>query len=346
VAIPRWFDGEDSVTAAKKLFLAASIVAAGYAIAFLLGRPYPTPVSQVTSQAGERLSPTSATVAPSGFDSWSPAGSARLVPDPQGEAASHFRPRENGIQADAPLPNTKPMQHALAANSPPIEPAHVPQLFAAAPEAQPIPRAKLLNEAPRPIADGQHSTPAPQPLTSPWYAHEPSSQVDARAIGQSQSHDVMPAQFATTANTVDSPTNVFAAGSVSTSPTRNSVAPPGPLPFTKTPEADGPRSHIVVDGDSLAKLAGRYLDDPHRGEEIYELNRHLLTNPELLPIGVELAIPARSAATGGSMSPQSFGQRTVATHAPAASGLVPIRPIPRGTSVAPRAFLAAPRQAE
>ena len=51
-----------------------------------------------------------------------------------------------------------------------------------------------------------------------------------------------------------------------------------------------PRTHVIVDGDSLAKLAGRYLDDPHRSGEIYELNRGVLTDPELLPIGTELVI--------------------------------------------------------
>jgi hypothetical protein len=57
------------------------------------------------------------------------------------------------------------------------------------------------------------------------------------------------------------------------------------------------RTHIVIDGDSLAKLADRYLDDPALGNEIYEMNRNVLANPELLPIGVELRIPERGAAT-------------------------------------------------
>lgn len=53
------------------------------------------------------------------------------------------------------------------------------------------------------------------------------------------------------------------------------------------------RTHIVIDGDTLTRLADRYLDDPQRSPEIYRLNRDILTNPELLPIGVELRIPAR-----------------------------------------------------
>lgn len=53
------------------------------------------------------------------------------------------------------------------------------------------------------------------------------------------------------------------------------------------------RTHFVVDGDSLSKLAERYLDDPQLGDAIYQLNRDSLSDPELLPIGTELRIPAR-----------------------------------------------------
>ena len=83
-----------------------------------------------------------------------------------------------------------------------------------------------------------------------------------------------------------------------------------------TPERDAGRettptgrTHVVVDGDSLKKLAERYLDDPARDGEIYRLNRDVLASPELLPIGVELRIPddqladANVSRTAPSMSP-------------------------------------------
>ncbi len=50
--------------------------------------------------------------------------------------------------------------------------------------------------------------------------------------------------------------------------------------------------HIVRNGDTLEKLAERYLDDVGRALDIFDLNRDQLTNPHLLPIGVELRIPA------------------------------------------------------
>lgn len=49
--------------------------------------------------------------------------------------------------------------------------------------------------------------------------------------------------------------------------------------------------HVVANGDTLEKLAERYLNDPGRALEIFDLNRDQLTNPHLLPIGVELRVP-------------------------------------------------------
>jgi nucleoid-associated protein YgaU len=59
------------------------------------------------------------------------------------------------------------------------------------------------------------------------------------------------------------------------------------------------RMHRIIDGDSLPKLAARYLRDPRRSEEIFALNREVLENPDLLPIGAELKIPAVRASDRG-----------------------------------------------
>lgn len=55
--------------------------------------------------------------------------------------------------------------------------------------------------------------------------------------------------------------------------------------------------HEIQNGDTLAKLAKRYLGDPSRGLEIFDLNRDKLTNPHLLPIGADLRIPAKGRRT-------------------------------------------------
>ncbi len=49
--------------------------------------------------------------------------------------------------------------------------------------------------------------------------------------------------------------------------------------------------HIVRNGDTLEKLAQRYLGDEGRALELFDLNREQLSNPHLLPIGAELRIP-------------------------------------------------------
>ncbi len=74
------------------------------------------------------------------------------------------------------------------------------------------------------------------------------------------------------------------------------------------------RTHKIVDGDTLADLAERYLGDADRYLEIYEANRDLLPSPGVLPIGVEIRMPAR-----GEAGPSSQNR----PHEP---GLVPVDP--------------------
>jgi nucleoid-associated protein YgaU len=56
--------------------------------------------------------------------------------------------------------------------------------------------------------------------------------------------------------------------------------------------------HRIVDGDTLAGLAQRYLGSSARFREIYDANRDQLPGPDLLPIGVEVRIPAVAADRG------------------------------------------------
>jgi len=57
------------------------------------------------------------------------------------------------------------------------------------------------------------------------------------------------------------------------------------------------KRHTIHDGDTLPLLAERYLDDPERADEILLANRSVLTDPEVLPIGVEIIIPPRNQAS-------------------------------------------------
>ncbi|HUT08978.1 MAG TPA: LysM domain-containing protein [Thermoguttaceae bacterium] len=68
-------------------------------------------------------------------------------------------------------------------------------------------------------------------------------------------------------------------------------------------EDDSPRTHRIVDGDSLANLAQRYLGSADRALEIYEANRDVLPSPQVLPIGDELTIPPRDGVPGPALPP-------------------------------------------
>lgn len=63
------------------------------------------------------------------------------------------------------------------------------------------------------------------------------------------------------------------------------------LPMGEKRPTLGPRVHRVVDGDTLEDLAARFLGDATRAGEIFGANRRLLSDPNVLPLGVELTIP-------------------------------------------------------
>jgi len=57
------------------------------------------------------------------------------------------------------------------------------------------------------------------------------------------------------------------------------------------------RTHTIKDGDTLMKLAQRYLGDAQRWRELYEANRSRIADPQLLPIGVVVEIPSEAEQT-------------------------------------------------
>ncbi len=70
-------------------------------------------------------------------------------------------------------------------------------------------------------------------------------------------------------------------------------------------EQPAERTHKIVDGDSLASLAERYLGSANRAGEIFACNRDVLSDPELLPIGVRLRIPSGTAHPADKIAPPS-----------------------------------------
>jgi nucleoid-associated protein YgaU len=112
-------------------------------------------------------------------------------------------------------------------------------------------------------------------------------------------------------------------------------APSGAGPDLDMPDT-APRRHVVVDGDTLSKLAVRYLGNSDRVAELFRANRALLSNPDLLPIGAVLEIPPAQPATGARppaaeapAAPVESDRQTWSD--PSSSAPVPaLMPVPKG----------------
>jgi nucleoid-associated protein YgaU len=61
---------------------------------------------------------------------------------------------------------------------------------------------------------------------------------------------------------------------------------------SRLPPSPEMREHEVRRGETLSAVASRYLGSPHRYEEIYLLNRDVLSSPDNVPEGVKLKVPA------------------------------------------------------
>jgi nucleoid-associated protein YgaU len=86
--------------------------------------------------------------------------------------------------------------------------------------------------------------------------------------------------------------------------------------------------HKVIDGDTLPKLAQRYWGRGDRYADLYAYNRDVLTDPDVLPIGAELRIPAHLiAAIGGDQA--------------SAAPLLPLAPLPQAAPTPSSAVTAA-----
>jgi nucleoid-associated protein YgaU len=113
-----------------------------------------------------------------------------------------------------------------------------------------------------------------------------------------------------------------------TPPEGTETEPPdllGGAPETADSPADRLVRHKIADGDTLSKLAATYLDGGDRYLEIFDLNRDVLTSPDLLPIGRELKIPPRHA------KPAAGGLRETETPSsePQLEPPLPMMPVPR-----------------
>jgi nucleoid-associated protein YgaU len=76
----------------------------------------------------------------------------------------------------------------------------------------------------------------------------------------------------------------------------SSSTAPAPAPTARAPHPTAPptpvtRTYTVVSGDSLSRIAKREYGDANQWRRIYEANRNIIKNPDLIYPGQILRIP-------------------------------------------------------
>lgn len=327
---------------ARKLSLAALLVAGGYLAARLCGG-----VSELVLPVEELSAQSSSDAAwLSGLKNWlAPEKLAthvgRLQPEPAvtPDTASTAAEFVNANRTWPTWLNASNEQNAAMDKPPAVnvashpEPADAPTLVDVAPVAMTGIRSATDASQPEPMARITEVRPvvaaASQPAASPWdrWPRWPGGDGSVQ-------EGAVPATFQDLGTASANPLQASYHESEvvrKNSPPRD----PGAAP------ADALRTHVIIDGDTLARLADRYLDDPERSAEIYRLNRDVLANPDLLPIGVELRIPARERPGDALAALDPAGSIAAAEpHAPDA--MVPVPWSPRAYEAAPHAKLLQP----
>jgi nucleoid-associated protein YgaU len=325
----------------QKIFLASALVVVGFGVATFLGQPV-LPTQLLSHSGALPVAPAFVPAAPANIGA---AGRVRLLPD-----SLTTRSGAPATNSDAAVPQPPRLGNTLApvlATNEKVDTLTVPRAFEFAPiSSAPIagsdtPRARLRNEAPRPIGIDPQSPAAIRRMpTETAEVADPYKIADTKAAPSTWS---APQLLNTGYNegAASPPTTLPASYAAPVkSVTERQVAPP---PWPMQGDAAEPRTHIVVDGDSLERLASRYLSDPQRSREIYELNREILSAPDLLPIGAELKIPERLA----SASWDRRGFQPNSANAPqnreaGRENMKPARPASAPQGIIPRAQLAPP----
>jgi LysM domain len=329
----------------QKILLAFALVAIGFGVAKFLGQPVLRTRSLSSRSTQAPLRPISTPVADSASRGAIAADGARLLPGTSATPAHIAAMNTIAKMPESPALGSPIATASTTNDAAPI--AKMPQSIDCVPiSLSPInesrsPRATLRNEAPRAIGVDPQSPVAIH--RTPPVSLEAANPVEvANAQAESVRWPAPPLlTSSTSAAKPSSPAAIRASYDEPGAPlAENQVAPP---PWPNEQEYSGPRTHIVVDGDSLEKLASRYLSDPRRSHEIYELNRDVLTAPDLLPIGAELKIPERvaSASIAREGFPPNSG-KAQPNREVVRDNWAPVRPASSPQGIIPRAQLAPP----
>lgn len=312
------------MSAVRKLVIASALVATGLGVAFLLGKPggIPKIFHPAITPASDPV-PASATAASERkIETASSPIHAQLLPEPANSPAAAASALEPPALISSLVPVATPNDEPARGDTKVV--ATNDNSFASHPFESNTPTAKLRNEAPRAMGNEPRSVAVIRRLPP---VENVSGAVAANSFDRVNTANTNGLPFqAVPTNFASEPNAPPATVASFNSPLGSQQSVVSPAAWPVNDDAREPRTHVVVDGDSLEKLAGRYLDDPQRGREIYELNRDVLANPDLLPIGAELRIPervARSSWNRQGFRPAAVDDATI--RSAANSNLVPIR---------------------
>jgi len=320
------------VTLSNRLLSTALLLAVGFALASLLGPPEladrlaasfhrgasdPGELSPLSPEEAARIGPTR------DFDAWrtttAPAAPPTTLP---ARAPAEFEPGR--LQPVAPVPRHEP-QDTFTAVAPPaateLDNRRPPVEITSWETDEASQKAGDRFASADAVWDAWSPPPEPAPSAKDWFAGKAPIAADQSAAAQ---HDSAP-RAVNELEPISAPSwrSAQAAASLASVGVgdKHSNLIHGPM-----------TTHVVTDGDTLPKLAERYLGDAAQAQRLFDLNGDVLDHPDLLPIGAELSVPASP--------PRS--ERATASAQPK-SGLAPVADVPQREADAPRATLSAPQ---
>ncbi|HEX5472786.1 MAG TPA: LysM domain-containing protein [Lacipirellulaceae bacterium] len=324
----------------QKLCLASLLVAVGFGVAKFLGQPLlPTQPHDADGAQIPAATVFDRDVATTPLRS-SHTGGDRLLPDGSSNIAR--TPPAGAFTALEPPALGKSIVPVITASDAATDmPQAVEGIPVTSSPSQGInqPRATLRDEAPRAIGVDPQSPVAIRRMP-PVDTPNPDNVVAAQ--NESPAWPAPPLLNSSGANATPPPPPVAIPASyhaAATSSPSNQIAPPS----WPTQEDREPCTHVIVDGDSLERIAARYLSDPSRSREIYELNRDVLSSPDLLPIGAELKIPERTTSASFDCQRSQVNSASVLSNREMVrDNSAPVRPLSSPERIIPRAQLAVP----
>jgi nucleoid-associated protein YgaU len=359
------------VARSHKLLFAVALLAGGYGLALVWNATVNFLWPTVASNAVSGNQPFPPVISTSGV-TWTPPTSARLIPESQvhqtaAASTPQFAAFANGaISSSNSSPSAErptwvsagpPAQLVDIAKKPDGQLAALNKLNNGSQQASTMPNGPQTNSdrppdfasvSPlvsaritevKPVQEAAVADASPWDRWPRWDPAVAASASTSALESNASEHQVTAASAAQAVTPTSSQTTFQASFSASTEHPMSRLQVVGEPVSPSGSEDDEPRTHTIIDGDSLDKLAARFLGDPRLGDEIYQLNRDVLKSPELLPIGVDIELPPRPLADAKSIAPALKSTPAATATSP---DLVPVDDVRNAFVGMPRAQLLRP----